>query len=32
MTLSVRLYWFAVQLAAIAAGIYGGWRLFHWWS
>jgi hypothetical protein len=25
-----RLYWLAVQLAAVAAGVYGGWRLFEW--
>jgi hypothetical protein len=25
-----RFYWLAVQLAAAAAGVYGGWRLFEW--
>lgn len=25
-----RLYWLVVQLAAVAAGIYAGWRLFDW--
>jgi hypothetical protein len=27
---TVRLYWLAVQLAAIGGGIYGGVRLFDW--
>jgi hypothetical protein len=27
---TVRLYWLAIQLAAVAGGIYGGVRLFDW--
>lgn len=30
MTAAARLYWLAVQLAAVAGGIYGGARLFDW--
>jgi hypothetical protein len=25
-----RFYWLVVQAAAVAGGIYGGWRLFEW--
>ena len=32
MSAGLRLYWLAVQLAVIAGGIYGGWRLFEWAS
>jgi len=30
MSAGLRLYWLVVQLAAVAGGIYGGWRLFEW--
>ena len=30
MSAGVRFYWFVVQVAAIACGIYGGWWLFNW--
>jgi hypothetical protein len=26
----LRFYWLVVQVAAVASGIYGGWRLFEW--
>ena len=32
MSGSARLYWFLVQLAAIALGIWGGVALFNWAS
>jgi hypothetical protein len=27
---AIRLYWLLAQLAVVAAGIYGGTRLFDW--
>jgi hypothetical protein len=30
MSGGVRIYWLAVQIAAVAGGIYGAIRLFHW--
>jgi hypothetical protein len=25
-----RVYWLLLQLAVVAGGVYGGWRLFEW--
>ena len=30
MSAGLRLYWFVVQVAAVAGGIYAGWWLFTW--
>ena len=30
MTQRARWYWLALQLAAVAVGIWAGLRLFHW--
>ena len=30
MSAGLRFYWFVVQAAAVAGGIYAGWWLFNW--
>ena len=30
MSAGLRFYWFVLQVAAVAGGIYGGWLLFEW--